>query len=352
MNTESIPINNHEPIYLHLELDTKYCSDDEVQILKKYANIKHGSTISRDILIPYDMTIRALHYTIQKLFGWMGKYDYVMKLPDSIFDYITKAEPEKVLELSGVLFKCPTEMDDEFFVSFDCPKLTDFENRFSNYYTGPYADFASEEDYSTITREVLSLLDEITEENKRNGTIDDDVLSDLYSGDPEEDEKARINSNKLLERLNVASVLTYEGDNISTNLKYVKYDSVKEYDNESGMQPKVLPLTYKLIYIYDSKKKWTVNVTMPEDFSALTFDKGVTYEEIVIAKDKVRESYKPYCIFRDGANVMENLTNLPGFCKFLTIINESKDAKEKKAVFKYGRRRDWYMDEIDDPIVF
>lgn len=360
MNTELKPSSNHDPIYLHLELDTGYCSKDDMQILKKYADIKHGSTISREILVPEDMTIRALHYTIQRLFGWMGKYDYTMKLPDNIYDDITKEDPKRILELAGVLLKCPdgVEIDDEFFVSFDKTRPTDFENRFSEYYTGPYANFVSEEDYNTSNGDIESILDEIAGDNKSNDEASDYMSNNIFTGDPEKDEEIRINANKLLVRLKVSSVLAHEGYNISKGIDYLlndtlsEYREIKKYDDNYEIQPNILPLTYKLIYEYDSNQKWRVNITMLKDFSVLVDDKGVSYDEIAKAKEKVLESYKPYCIFCDGANAMEDVANLPGFCKFLTIIYESKDSKERNTMLKYARRRDWHIDEISDPIVF
>jgi len=326
---------SRNPIYLHLELDTKYCSNEDLHTLKKYACIKYGSTISRDVLVPHDITIRALHYTIMKLFGWMGRHDYTMKLPSQIYDNVTETDSNIIISLMGVLLKCPDEVkiDDDFLVSFDDTGPKDFENRFSEYYTGPYANFASIEDYSTLSG-ILTLCD----------SIKDEIMG--------------VDCNKLLGRLKVSSILTYEGDNISGNVEYLKGDSIKEYNmrrehcKECEMQPDVLPLTYKLVYLYDSERKWTVNITMPKDFSVLINDRGVSKEDIDFAKNKVLDSYKPYCIFRDGANVMEDVANLPGFCDFLRVVFERSDTNKKKTALKYARKRDWYPDEIGDCIMF
>ena len=62
------------PIHLHLELVSDYMSDEEEVMLKRYGESSTGTIISRDILVPFDMTLHALHYTIQKLFGWQNSH--------------------------------------------------------------------------------------------------------------------------------------------------------------------------------------------------------------------------------------------------------------------------------------
>ena len=76
--------------YLHVETNANSsCSERNIETLKKYANVKYGTTISRDIIIPGDMTLLALHYTIQKLFGWEDIYQYILQLPQSVFNELT-----------------------------------------------------------------------------------------------------------------------------------------------------------------------------------------------------------------------------------------------------------------------
>ncbi|MCI7792247.1 MAG: plasmid pRiA4b ORF-3 family protein, partial [Lachnospiraceae bacterium] len=53
---------------LHLELDMKYVNEEEMQVLKKYGAVKNS--ISRDILVPSDITLHALNYAILRMFGW------------------------------------------------------------------------------------------------------------------------------------------------------------------------------------------------------------------------------------------------------------------------------------------
>lgn len=52
---------------LHLKLSLENATESEIEYLKTYGHMKNG--ISRDVIIPADMTLRALHYVIQKAFG-------------------------------------------------------------------------------------------------------------------------------------------------------------------------------------------------------------------------------------------------------------------------------------------
>ncbi len=47
---------------LHLELNMKYVNEEEIEILKKYGSMK--KSISRDILVPGDITLHVLSYAI------------------------------------------------------------------------------------------------------------------------------------------------------------------------------------------------------------------------------------------------------------------------------------------------
>ena len=54
---------------LHLELNTEGA---EMDVLKKYGKVKTG--ISRDVLVPSNITLHALHYVIQRAFGWQNSH--------------------------------------------------------------------------------------------------------------------------------------------------------------------------------------------------------------------------------------------------------------------------------------
>ena len=67
---------------LHLELDMQYTDEEEMEILKKYGAV--DQTISRDILVPGDITLHALNYAILRMFGWQNGHLHLhnFSLPD------------------------------------------------------------------------------------------------------------------------------------------------------------------------------------------------------------------------------------------------------------------------------
>lgn len=59
---------------LRLEITDDYLSNCQERMLRKYGESVRGDSITRDILIPYDMALHNLHYAIQRLFGWQNAH--------------------------------------------------------------------------------------------------------------------------------------------------------------------------------------------------------------------------------------------------------------------------------------
>lgn len=64
-------------IRLKLELNI---DGADMDILKKYGKVKDG--ITREVLAPADINLHALHYVIQKAFGWQNSHLHHFLLPD------------------------------------------------------------------------------------------------------------------------------------------------------------------------------------------------------------------------------------------------------------------------------
>ena len=73
---------------LHLELDLQYADEEEIRILKEYGSMEKG--ISRDILVPADITLHALHYAILRMFGWQNGHLHSFLLPENTFKELTE----------------------------------------------------------------------------------------------------------------------------------------------------------------------------------------------------------------------------------------------------------------------
>ena len=66
---------------LHLELEL---DEQCLPTLRKYGKVKNG--ISRDILAPSDMTLLALHYVIQRAFGWQEWHLHTFEIDNNVLD--------------------------------------------------------------------------------------------------------------------------------------------------------------------------------------------------------------------------------------------------------------------------
>src|SRR5699024_5689102 len=103
------------PIRLRLELINKHLSAYEKRMLIRYGESVDGESIVRDILIPSDMPLHNLHYTIQRLFGWKNSHLRQFTLPESIYDQLTNGTVKEWSNLVGVLFQPPSQAETDAF---------------------------------------------------------------------------------------------------------------------------------------------------------------------------------------------------------------------------------------------
>ena len=333
-----ITTRKEDLVYLYLEIDNERFFTRETNILKQYVNAKYGYTILLGKIMLRNMNLIALHYMLQRLFGWFNKYLFSIRLPDKAIDFFTEDDTYKL------------------FISFLNPLTGDFEDKLCILCKNPYPNIADEEDFIRIG-DWLSNKCTMGGKYQYDMIMVDYMSNDIIPNNREEDEKTCKNLNRLLEKLKVSLVLAHEGYDFRNNFFYlfyrllVEYVRLKKRDSNNEMQPNIIPIAYELIYEYDFNQKWRVNITMPKDRSELVKNNSAPYEKIEEAKGKVRESYRPYCIYKDGVNVMDYILNLPGFCCFLSMIFED-DEFEKRRNAKFSRRSDGYVDEIGDSAVF
>ena len=79
-------------------------SEEEAQILRDYGGVKRGSTITRDIIVPKNMPLRALHFTLQRAFGFQESHLHRFEIYDDDLVGITADKMENLFNLRGVAF--------------------------------------------------------------------------------------------------------------------------------------------------------------------------------------------------------------------------------------------------------
>ena len=130
---------------LHLELLCDL-NEHEKDILRRYGKVKQA--ISRDIVVSPDITLHALHYAIQRAFGWQNSHLHHFSL-DPFYECKTIAELTGDIfanwgKLCGRYFRFPVDVNDDKEMD-DIYWDEDYDEGMSHKvwlrkkYTGPYS---------------------------------------------------------------------------------------------------------------------------------------------------------------------------------------------------------------------
>ena len=366
---------------LHLEL----CGSDETarttRALKKYAGLKYGNTISRDIVVPYDIALFALHYVIQRAFGWQNSHLYEYTLPDDCVVPLTHDNASMWSCLVGVLFQSPLMDEDEEFWADDYEQGS-FKNWLRKKYTGPYMSQCQGEGLYSCQSDMMELdmeekfyiLYEKKYDHKKRAYSDTEYISAVQPVhdnhgkklDPpaygyRKDAPRRLetvsfkeipamglfrifehNPFSLLKRLPLFGVLFPGKDRLSDDEAEQEYiqDNIMHYGEEvyyavekyvrniisSGTDTplaQVTPpaVTGTLYYTYDFGDNWTIKITASENCPDLVESGRITQAELDQANVKCRETYRPVLLARDGEMLIDDVGGIHGFAEFLETIN-------------------------------
>lgn len=96
-------------VKLKLELLNHYETEDSREVLGKYGKVEKG--IIREVLVPGRMPLHAVHYMVQKLFGWRNSHLHHFELPEHVFKGLTQDRSKAWAELCGVYFRFPEGED-------------------------------------------------------------------------------------------------------------------------------------------------------------------------------------------------------------------------------------------------
>ena len=153
---------NHgiRPIRLHMELmrdDFNQAeAEDTTYVLKTYGQVKYGDAISRDVIVPNDMPLWALHYMMQKCFGWQNSHLHQFELPREQFERITDGNAGAYAALMGVIFRSPWMDENEEFWNDDYESGS-FKTWIRRKYSGPYVSMCHGEGIWQTVGEILVL---------------------------------------------------------------------------------------------------------------------------------------------------------------------------------------------------
>ena len=366
---------NAKVMKLRLELGIE-CAD--MDVLRKYGKVEKG--ITREILVAGDMTLHALHYAIQKAFGWQNSHLHCFKLHDDIFDAITEKRFIGWVDLCGLYFRFPEEEPEDVFWDDDYKEGQSFKTWLKRKYTGPYYYGGMSEHVITATMEALEFVYENEKlripptfaeyiKNKKakgktvkigNATTDDlkqffmasvdelierlpiseilfpvggklniDAFDDLF------EEKVAILQENLPVYADIIEKIDKIDDNdrLTEDQKFAKIRSIMEKELipviEECNIPSV-PLTSAITYEYDYGDGWTVEITCLEEYDDATTDERVS---------AVMKEQKPRCIAIDGLPVCDDVGGPYGYTEMLSAMHGAHSE-----MFEYDdaeSSRDW-----------
>ena len=314
---------------LHLELDMEYVDEKEKELLKKHGHMK--KSISRDILVPSDITLHALHYVIQRAFGWQNGHLHNFSLPDHVFEELTDNRFSAWAELAGVYFRFPTENFEDIYWDDDYEENQSFKSWLKKKYTGPYQYRGFSEHYlhnQEEVKEIFSRWEEITDHELLERLP---ITSLMYTGQENSIAEAKEHAKNQLNKICFEDIYEqYE----STNFKSRKQR--REFLEKCNID--VLPITHQLNYSYDYGDGWEVKITCDGVLSKDEIEQSI-FEEVI-------EKHRPVCIAKDGIELVDDVGGIHGFCEMLETIYEcdfydEEAVEERESMLAWAQMMGW-----------
>lgn len=332
---------------LHLELvqdetgtAIRFSSDEE-KVLKKYARYHTG--FSRDIIISSDMTLHALHYAIQKLFGWGNSHLREFSLMPDDFDAVTNGLTSVWEDLCGVLFRFPEEDNQEPYWDDDYNGRQSFKTWLKQKYTGPYSAYSSCDTYIENQRLVKQFNKEFSQYAKIEPAEKlNDFQRQVWLGG---------NLNCLLERIRLSELFVPENVELPGRDEWEMFIR-KSIQHAKNTEPELLPFVHDIMYQYDFGDGWCVKISCEEGYCSETDSNSEDaaasvsgYSGFYRLDDGCRISDEsneilsyvafkknPVCVAADGMNLVDDVGGVFGFVDFVERLhgNDAEEAQEMK----------------------
>ena len=359
---------DYRVLKLRLDLDIEY---SDIDVLRKYGKVQNG--ISRVVLVPSDMTLHALHFVIQKLFGWQNGHLHKFTLPQKTFRDLTNNSFKKWCDYCGIYFRFPSEDWEDIYWDDNYDGSISFKTWLKRKYCGPYGYFGKTEHLMEAKESLYSFLEEYgrvslmpsndewikLSEKERIGLTKHPIEKPILKATCEEVNRYLFEGGgiyEVLERLKLTEIL---GDKASKNElnslvvdSYNRYDLNKElvfddyvYDQKMReLDGTALPLTKELIYEYDYGDGWEVRIALEDtyDYSSLN---DINCETVNgESKDKLESviaHYMPICIESDGLPVMDDVGGVGGYCRFLEDLCGKRSGEDVEELRDWAGMQGW-----------
>jgi hypothetical protein len=329
-------------VHLHLELKDEYLTEYQKIMLKRYGESSTGKSICRDILIPSDMPLHNLHYTIQKLYGWRNSHLRSFHLPEEIYQKLTSGTVKGWSDLVGILFQPPSESEGDIFWDDDYKKGS-ISAWIKKKYIGPYFYGGKLEHPEIAKRDVQRLMDDFKMIDVRESFKDYIERTKKAEGKEIKILRKAPLIELTLEEMNSSIIIEGGTKNLLERLEVSKILAGK---HELLGEKRLFPVAKELIYKYDFGDNWTIIITKKDNYRDLIKGGLVSHEEIVCANDTVLNEHRPVCIYKDGVFLIDDVGGLSGFANFLGTVYESEDKVESNELRAWSKRLGWSEKKI------
>ena len=361
-----------------------------------------GDTITRDIVVSDDLPLYALHYVIQRAFGFTNSHLHRFYMDEERVGKFTKSAQQWMHQV-GVIYRSP-RMDEDAEFWADDYQGGSFKNWLRKKYTGPCVSQCRGEGL-IASRESLEQVDPDQEFYVEYGRYEEDGEAlplrcyPVYGRDekkndqPEPDQyvqEYRVEVKKfrdlpvsllnrmfdrgafdLLERLTIGEVLAVadmhcrdncqEGDDASKYQEMLDDGMDEEIEEilESGLdspmnQPYVYSFTDELLYEYDFGDNWVIRITGSRNCADLVESGKITQDMLDKSNIKARVTYRPVLIARDGEMLIDDVGGAGGMVEFIRAINtmqrgdRDRNGMNVTQLKNWAKSQGWHKDNSTD----
>ena len=290
--SEEMSDQKYSVLKLCLSLNLEETDVKDRVVLNRYGKVKQG--IIREILVPADITLHALHYVIQRAFGWQNSHLHQYLLPEEVFQKMTggKNRPDEYgrtlydgkltdwIDLCGVYFRFPCDDYEDIYWDDDYKQGVSIKTWFRKKYTAPYSYGGKWEHYAFANATAKSLITEnpvirVTPsfdewmEMKKNGIYVSKQKDKMIPVTDATIEQVGLGfesrMDELLERLKVTEVLAAKDEKVPDDIRAAVQFVAKRLAKVNE-EIEVTPITKSLKYNYNYGDGWEVDIVMEEKY--------------------------------------------------------------------------------------
>lgn len=334
-------------IKIRIELDMSGCSEQQIDYLREYGKME--KSLSREVIVPSDITLHAMHYVIQQLFGWQNSYPHHFAFPSDVFKRVTQDSFARWCSLAGVYFRFPDSDTADLYWDEDYQADKSIKSWLRSKYTCPYKYGGLGDYYLENQRKICTFKQEhpFVKVENNNGDVQSSFSAKLGrvvaidKATMDEIRSSRVlagSPTHLLERLTLLEYLKIPNndyfiepldekvqfleDSIGTSL--MMWDSVLEdIDNKHLLFDQIAAFSTvrmqgqsdSIHYFYDDV--WRARISILDTY----YKKDLNGDEQELLMKMVKTS-APVCVAADGLSVLDDVRGVPNFADFLCVINE------------------------------